>query len=98
MYQLAMVEDIGRGLLHKNTTLEYFTHMNYVIEKADSSEREEITAWFNKEQALISEKETYWDSEIQNLSTELNSVNTEIDSVKSLKSNAIKSVFNWGGS
>lgn len=97
LFQLAMVDDIGKGNYHKNTTLEYFTHMNYVVEKTDSSKREEITAWFNAENAAISEKETYWDTEIQNLSTELNSVTTEIDSVKQLKSNAIKSVFNWGG-
>lgn len=96
-YQLVMVTDPTKGIYHKNTTLNYFTHMNYVVEKTDSSKREEITAWFNAEQAAISEQETYWDTEIQNLSTELNSVNTEIDSVKTLKSNAIKSVFDWGG-
>jgi len=97
-YQLAMVDDITRGAIKRNTMLNYFTQMNYVVEKTDSSKREEITAWFNAEQALISEKETYWDAEIQNLSTELNSVNTEIESVKTLKSNAIKSVFDWGSS
>jgi len=97
-YQLCMVDDAYKGIYHKNTTLEYFVHMNYVVEKTDSSEREEITAWFNAEQAEISEQETYWDTEITNLSTELNSVNTEIDSVKTLKSNAIKSVFDWGSS
>ena len=96
-YQLVMVTDPTKGIYHKNTTLNYFTHMNYVVEKTDSSKREEITAWFNAEQAAISEQETYWDTEIQNLSTELNSVNTEIDSVKTIKSNAIKSVFDWGG-
>lgn len=97
-YQLCMVTDAAKGVYHKNTTLEYFTHMNYVVQKTDSSKREEITAWFNAEQADISEQETYWDTEITNLSTELNSVNTEIDSVKQLKSNAIKSVFDWGSS
>lgn len=98
VFQLCMVTDPEKGIFHKNTTLDYFIHMQHVVEKTDSSEREEITAWFNAEQALISEQETYWDAEIQNLSTELNSVNTEIESVKTLKSNAIKSVFDWGGS
>ena len=97
-YQLCMVSDAAKGIYHKNTTLEYFVHMNYVVQKTDSSQREEITAWFNAEQADISEQETYWDTEITNLSTELNSVNTEIESVKTLKSNAIKSVFDWGSS
>ncbi len=97
-FQLAMVGDVARGSYHKNTTMTYFTHMNYVSDKIDNSKREEITAWFNAEQAAINEKETYWDTEIQNLSTELTAVNTEIDSVKNLKSDGIKKVFDWGGS
>ena len=98
VYQLCMVTDPYKGIYHKNTTIDYFTHMNYVVDKTDTSKKEEITAWFNAEQAAISEQETYWDTEITNLSTELNSVNTEIDAVKQLKSNAIKSVFDWGSS
>ncbi len=98
MFQLCMVDNMAKGRYHKNTTLDFFIQMSYVSEKLDSSAREEITAWYNSEQSKISEQETYWDTEITNLSTELSSVNTEIDSVKTLKSNAIKSVFNWGGS
>lgn len=97
-YQLCMVDNIAKGRYHKNTTLDFFIQMSYVSEKLDSSAREEITAWYNAEQEKISEQETYWDTEITNLSTELSSVNTEIDSVKTLKSNAIKSVFDWGSS
>jgi hypothetical protein len=97
-YQLCMVSDVTKGSYHKNTTLEYFVNKNYVVQKTDSSKREEITAWYNAEEAAISEKETYWDTEITNLSTELSSVNTEISSVKTLKSDAIKSVFDWGSS
>ena len=97
VYQLCMVDDVEKGIYHKNTTMKFFTHMNYVVDKADSSKREEITAWFNAENAAISEQETYWDTEIQNLSTELTSVNSEIESVKKLKSDSIKQVFNWGG-
>lgn len=98
VFQLAMVSDWEKGAYHKNTTMNYFTHMNYVSDKEDTSKREEITAWFNAEQAAINEKETYWDTEIQNLSTELSAVDTEIESVKSLKNNSIKKVFDWGGS
>lgn len=97
VFQLCLVDDVQRGIYHKNTTLKYFTHMNYVVDKADSSKREEITAWFNAENAAISEQETYWDTEIQNLSTELTSINSEIEAVKKLKSDSIKQVFNWGG-
>lgn len=98
MFQLCMVDNMAKGRYHKNTTLDFFIQMSYVSEKLDSSAREEITAWYNSEQSKISEQETYWDTEITNLSTELSSVNTEIDSVKTLKTNAIKSVFDWGNS
>lgn len=97
-YQLCMVDDVVHGIYKKNTTLAYYTNKSYVLKRTDTSVKEEITAWFNTEQAKISEKETYWDAEIQNLSTELTSVNAEIESVKQLKSNAIKSVFSWGNS
>ena len=98
VFQMCHVYNIAKGGYHKNTTLDFFVHMGYVSEKLDSSEREEITAWYNAEQSKISEQETYWDEEVTNLSTELSSVNTEIDSVKQLKTNAIKSVFDWGSS
>lgn len=96
-YQICLVENLATGSLKRNTTMDYFVHRNLCIEKVDNSKREELTAWYNAEQAAISEKETYWDEEISNLSTELTSINTEIESVKTLKTNAIKSVFNWGG-
>ena len=97
-FTLCMVDNVSKGNYHKNTTLDYFINMNYIVEKTDSSEREEITAWYNAEVADISEEETYWDTEITNLSTELESVDTEIESVNNLKDNAIKSVFDWGSS
>ena len=97
VYQLCMVTDSAKGIYHKNTTMNYFTRMNYVVERADSGKKEEITAWFNAENAALNEQETYWDAEIQNLSAELSAVTTEIEAVKKLKSNSIKDVFNWGG-
>ena len=96
LYQLCMVDNVKSGALKKNTMMDYFVHRNLCIEKVDTSKREELTAWYNAEQAAISNQENYWDEEISNLSTELTSINTEIDSVKSLKTNAIKSVFGWG--
>ena len=44
----------------------------------------------------LNEKENYWDSEITQLSTELNTITTEIDSVKKLREDAISSTFKWG--
>ena len=97
VYQLCMVDNVNTGVYHKNTTMDYFIHRNLCVEKIDMSKREELTAWYNAEQAALSDQENYWDEEITNLSTELTAVKQEIDSVKSLKSNAIKSVFGWGG-
>lgn len=98
VFQLCNVYNVQNGSYRRNTTLEYFIHMGYVSEKLDSSEREEINAWYNAEQAKISEQETYWDLEVTNLSTELSAVNTELEAVKTMKSDAIKSVFDWGSS
>ena len=77
--------------------LSYFTTQNYVVEQTDNSERETITAWYNAARADLNTKESYWDSEITALSTELNAITTEIDSVKKLREDAISSTFKWGG-
>ena len=42
------------------------------------------------------EKETYLDLQIDDLSTELEAINTEIQSVQSLIDDAVSSVFDWG--
>ena len=47
------------------------------------------------EKAKIAAKEDQWDIELQNISTELSAINTEIDSVKALIEDAI-SIFDWG--
>ena len=48
------------------------------------------------EKERISEKENWIDIDMDNLSTELEAINTEIQSVKSLVDDAISSVFDWG--
>ncbi len=95
-FQLATVN--SRGEYAENESLTYFITAGLVEERLDSEVREEITAWYEAEKARISEKETYLDLNIDNLSTELNAINTEIQSIQSLIDDAISSVFDWGSS
>ena len=64
--------------------------------RTDSEVREELTAWYNAEKERISEKESWIDMDINNLSTELEAINTEIQSVQSYLDDAISTVFDWG--
>ena len=93
MFQLAQVDSTGN--YEPETSLSYFTTTGLVVERTDSSVREEITAWYNAEKERISEKESWLDLEIQDLSTELEAINTEIESVKSYIEDDMK-VFEWG--
>lgn len=96
IYQLVNVSSNKYGGYAKAQGLDYFKTQNYVVEQTDQSERETITAWYNAARADLNEKENYWDSEITQLSTELNTITTEIDSVKKLREDAISSTFKWG--
>lgn len=93
-FQLATVDDEGN--YEPDTSLTYYVTAGMVESRTDSDVREEITAWYEKEKATASEKEDWLDMEINNLSTELEAINTEIQSVKSLVDDAISSVFDWG--
>ncbi len=96
VYQLVNVATPVTGGYEKAQGLDYFKTQNYVVEKPDSQARETITAWYDAARADLNEKESYWDSEITALSSELNSITTEIDSVKKLREDAITSTFKWG--
>jgi len=98
VFQLVNVDSAATGHYAKAQNLDYFITSNLVAENTDESKKEEITAWYNSEKADLDEKESYWDTEITQLSTELNTITTEVDSVKSLRDNAISSVFKWGSS
>ena len=93
-FQLETVNDDGN--YDTGTSLTYFITAGLVQERTDSSVREEITAWYEAEKARISEKEDWLDLENQDLSTELEAINTEIQSIQSLIDDAISTVFDWG--
>lgn len=95
IFQLATVTPAGD--YEAGTSLQYYLNAAFVTERRDSQEQAEITAWYNMEKEKISAKEDYWDIELQNLSTELTAIETEIESVQSLIDDAISSVFDWGG-
>ena len=96
LYQLVNVTSPVTGGYAKAQGLDYFETQNYVVEKADSAARDTVTAWYDAARADLESKESYWDSEITALSSELNSITTEIDSVKKLREDAISATFKWG--
>ena len=95
-FQLESVNDEGN--YEPDTSLTYFITAGLVEQRTDSSAREEITAWYEEEKARISEKEDWLDIENQDFSTELEAINTEIQSIQSLIDDAISTVFDWGSS
>ena len=92
-FQLEQVD--CAGAYKPDASLTYFVTSGLVVERTDSSVREEVTAWYNAEKELISEKESWIDLEISDLSTELEAINTEIESVKSLLQDATEQGFSW---
>ena len=93
-FQLADVNQYGD--YDTGTTLNYFVTAGYIQENTSADYREEVTAWYNAEKARLSEKESYIDMHMQDLSTELEAINTENQSIKSLIDDAVSSVFDWG--
>ena len=93
-FQLAKVNDEGN--YDPDVSLTYFVTAGDLTARTDSEIREQLTAWYNEEKERISEKESWIDLNINNLSTELEAINTEIQSVKSLIDDATSSVFDWG--
>lgn len=90
---LATVDD--SGYYQEDTSLTYYSIAGEISFSTDSEKRETITAWYNAEKDRISEKESWLDIEIQDLSTQLEAIKTEIDSVKKFVQEATES-FNWG--
>ena len=96
-FQLAMVNEDG-NYDPDASTLSYYVVSELVQQNNNSEVREEVTAWYEAEKARISEKEDYIDLDMDNLSTELESINQEMQSIKSLIDDAVSSVFDWGSS
>jgi len=92
MFQLAQVNEFGG--YDPDASLTYFILSGNVLEKTDSSVREEITAWYNAEKERINEKESWIDLEIQDYSTELEATKTEIETIKSQLEDDMKP-FEW---
>jgi len=92
VFQLATIEPDGSYATEES--LGYYVTAGYVQSNSTSDKREAITAWYEAEKLILTNKETYWDTEINNASTELEEIKTEIESVNSLIENAM-SVFEW---
>ena len=85
------------GNYKPDSSLTYFTMANVggVTQKQDSSHREAVTAWYNSEKALLDQKESLMDIDLTKISAEIEALNTEMDSIKSIIQKDIE-IFNWG--
>ena len=95
-FQLELVDNTGQ--YDEAGSLTYFVTAGYVESRSDSDAREEVTAWYNAEKERIAAKETMMDLNIDDLSTELEAIKTEIQSLNSLVQDAVGSIFDWGSS
>ena len=93
---LAQVTDTGN--YEEDLSLTYFITAGLCEQRTDSSYREAITAWYDAEKETINEKEVQIDMTITDLSTELEAIKTEMDSIASFIDDAVGSVFDWGAS
>lgn len=96
VYQLVNVSNVRTGVYSPGQGIDYFKAQNYIVEKIDNDQREAINAWYQSEKAALADKESQWDTEISELSAELTTITTEIESVKKLREDAISSTFKWG--
>ena len=93
-FQLTTVDNVGN--YDERGSLTYFITAGLIQERAHSDDREALTAWYEEEKANISDKETLLDLHISDLSMELETIKTEMQSIQSLIDDAISSVFDWG--
>lgn len=93
-FQLSSVNSTGN--YDEGTSLTYFITAGILESRASTEARAEVNAWYEEEKARISEKESMIDLIMQDLATELESINTEIKSVESFIKDATSSIFDWG--
>lgn len=94
IFQLEKINNAGE--YDEGTTLTYFIETCDLKSRSTEADREALTAWYNAEKEAISEKETLIDIDMKDLSAELDAIKQEMESLKSLISDAISSVFDWG--
>ncbi|MDO5307291.1 MAG: hypothetical protein Q4E83_06000 [bacterium] len=78
------------GLYDEGTSLTYFITNGAIEEKTTQDDRAEIQAWYDAELSALKEKEDTLDLLLNNLSTELNIITTEIKSIQSFIKDAVQ--------
>ena len=74
----------------EGTSLTYFITNGAIDEKTTQDDRAEIQAWYDAELSALKEKEDTLDLLLNNLSTELNIITTEIKSIQSFIKDAVQ--------
>ena len=78
---LAQVTDTGN--YEEDLSLTYFITAGLCEQRTDSAYREAVTAWYDAEKETINQKEVQLDLAITDVSTELEAIKIEMDSIKS---------------
>ncbi|MCQ2739462.1 MAG: hypothetical protein MJ237_04460 [bacterium] len=84
------------GQYCEGTSLTYFINRGDVDAQVDLDAKGDINAWYEIQKDLIKQKEEDVDLCIQDWSTELETINTEIDAINNFIQDGIKA-FEWGG-
>ena len=94
-FQLTKADHVGN--YDEGCTLNYFITSGMVEANSSTEMRAEITAWYEAQKQIISDKETQYDLVIGDLSTELEALKVQLKSLQSLIDNATSSIFDFGG-
>jgi len=93
-FHLETIDDYGE--YDDCSTLNYFVTNGDISENVTNEHREQVTAWYNEQKAILNEKEQFVDLEMQDLSTELEVIKTQMEAIQTFIDNAIQHTFTWG--
>ena len=87
--------DSEKGQLDGTHNTKYYLMFSEIFKSAKAQNEVEVQAWYQKEKNSIKFKEDVMDTMIEQMSAELSSINTEIESIQSLIDDS-KKKFEWG--
>ena len=88
--------DAEKGQLDGSHNTKYYLMFSEIFKAAKAENEVEVQAWYQREKNSIKFKEDVMDTLIEQMNSELNSINTEIESIQSLIDDS-KKKFEWGG-
>lgn len=94
LFQLASVTNTGQ--YEEGVSMTYFFVNGDLDQRSDADKREEVTIWYNDIKSTITEKELAIDLDTEQLSLQIEAINTQIESVEQMLKDGLKA-FEWKG-